>query len=74
MEKQRQIERTLEQPDSIESIRELLGCSAHSRRTALADAACRHFGFFDSRGATQVSGCAKALRELERAGQFVLPA
>jgi len=40
----------------------------------LSDAVCRHFGFFDSRGATQVSGCAKALRELERAGHFVLPA
>jgi hypothetical protein len=74
MEKQHQIKRTLEQPDSIESIRELLGRSAQAHRTALSDAVCRHFGFFDSRGATQVSGCAKALRELERAGHFVLPA
>jgi hypothetical protein len=39
----------------------------------LPDAVCRHFGFFDSRGATQVSGCAKAMRELERSGHFVLP-
>jgi len=74
MDKQHQIKRTLEQPDSIESIREFLGRSGQAHRTALSDAVCRHFGFFDSRGATQVAGCAKALRELERAGHFVLPA
>jgi len=67
MDKQHQIKRTLEQPDSIESIREFLGRSGQAHRTALSDAVCRHFGFFDSRGATQVAGCVKALRELERA-------
>ena len=73
METQNQIKRTLERPDSIESIRGLLGRNEHVHRTALSDAVCRHFGFVDSRGETQVAGCAKALRELERAGHFVLP-
>ena len=35
---------------------------------------CQHFGFFDARQRTQTGGCVKALRELERAGHFVLPA
>ena len=35
---------------------------------------CGHFGFFDARGRSQSAGCGKALRELERAGHFVLPA
>ena len=74
MQKQHQIKRTLEQTDSIKSIRELLGRSGQAHRSALSDSVCRHFGFFDARGATQVSGCAKALREFERAGHFVLPA
>lgn len=73
MQTQNQIKRTLERPDSIESIRGLLGRNEHAHRVALAGAVCRHFGFLDSRGATQIAGCAKALRELERAGHFVLP-
>ena len=73
MQTQNQLKRTLERPDSIESIRELLGRNEHVHRSALSDAVCRQFGFLDSRGATQVAGCAKALRELERAGHFVLP-
>jgi hypothetical protein len=35
---------------------------------------CGHFGFFDARGRSQSAGFGKALRELERAGNFVLPA
>ena len=35
---------------------------------------CQHFGFFDARQRTQTGGCVKALRELERAGHFGLPA
>ena len=73
MQTQNQIKRTLARPDSLESIRALLTCHERAHRSALSDIVCRHFGFIDSRGETQVSGCAKALRELERAGHFVLP-
>ena len=34
---------------------------------------CGHFGFLDARSRAQTAGCVKALRELERAGHFVLP-
>jgi Domain of unknown function (DUF4338)/Transposase DNA-binding/Transposase DDE domain len=74
MEKQNQIKRTLGLPGSIESIRRLLADTAHASRSSLAEATCQHFGFFDARLRTQTAGCVKALRELERAGHFVLPA
>lgn len=47
---------------------------SHASRSSLAQAACGRFGFFDARGHAQSAGCIKALRELERAGHFVLPA
>ena len=73
MIKQSQIKRTLEQPDSIDAVRSILRRGELGSRRALADAVCRDFGFLDSRGAAQNAGCAKALRELKRAGHFVLP-
>ena len=74
MIKQNQIKRTLGLAESIAVVRSILRRSEHTSRSALADAVCRSLGFLDSRGATQNAGCAKALRELERAGLFVLPA
>jgi hypothetical protein len=74
MEKQNQIKRTLALPDSIDVTRALLDQTVHQHRSAFSDAICQHFGFFDARGRTQTGGCLKALRELERAGHFVLPA
>ena len=74
MIKQNQIKRTLEQPGSIATVQGILSRREHASRCALADVVCRDFGFLDSRGATQNAGCAKALRELERDGHFVLPA
>ena len=74
MEAQSQIKRTLSQPQSIESIRQLLADGSHPTRSSLAHAACSHFGFFDARGHPQSAGCIKALRELEQAGHFALPA
>jgi hypothetical protein len=73
MDKQNQIKRTLERPDSIETISRLLEDKCHKNRTSVAKAVCRHFGFFDARSRMQTGGCVKALRELERAGHFVLP-
>jgi Domain of unknown function (DUF4338)/Transposase DNA-binding/Transposase DDE domain len=74
MEKQSQIKRTLAQPSSIEAIRGLLDSGAHKTRSSVAEAVCRHFDFVDGRERTQTAGCVKALRELERAGHFALPA
>lgn len=74
MERQHQIKRTLATPESIEAIRRLLADGAHANRSALVHATCKHFGFVDVRGRAQTAGCVKALRELERAGHFVLPA
>jgi hypothetical protein len=74
MDTQRQIKRTLSQPAAIASVQELLGHHGVRHRTALADALCERFGFYDARGAPQRAGCLKALRELEAAGRFTLPA
>ena len=74
MEAQNEIKRRLKQEASIEVIRGLLTQNEHKSRAAIAEAVCRHFGFLDARQRTQKAGCVKALRELERAGHFVLPA
>ena len=74
MEKQNQIKDTLAQPASVDTIRAILAGNEHSNRSALAKAVCHSFGFLDSRGGAQIGGCSKALRELERAGHFALPA
>lgn len=74
MERQHQIKRTLSTPESIEVIRGLLAQRVHASRSSVALATCEHFGFVDGRGRAQTAGCVKALRELERAGHFALPA
>ena len=74
MYKQNQIKRTLSAPESIEIIRELLQDTENSTRTKLARRVCEEFEFTDTRGQIQISGCLKALRELETAGHFRLPA
>jgi hypothetical protein len=74
MERQHQIKRTLSTPESIEVIRRLLADGRHADRPAFVRATCRHFGFVDGRGRAQIAGCVKALRELEHAGHFALPA
>lgn len=73
MERQNQIKRTLAQPESIEVVRQLLEGDEHVSRASLAKAVCRRFNFIDARLRAQTAGCAKALRELERDGAFVLP-
>src|SRR5450631_1131258 len=73
MNAQNGIKRTLKQVASIEVIRELLAHTEHKSRSSVAESVCRHFGFLDARQRTQTGGCVKALRELERAGHFVLP-
>ena len=73
MEKQNDIKRTLAQRGAIEIVRRLLDDDEHANRSSLARAVCQHFGFLDARRRAQTAGCVKALRELERAGHFVLP-
>jgi len=73
MQQQNQIKRTLAQPESIEVIRSQLASTTHINRGSLSKALCQHFNFSDARGHHQIGGCNKALRELERAGHFVLP-
>jgi len=74
MHAQNEIKRTLKQSASIEVVRGILAQEGLSNRSAVAESVCRRFGFFDARQRSQTSGCVKALRELERAGHFVLPA
>ena len=71
---QNQIKRTLSEPSNIEYIRNLLKSKETSHRTDLATRVCEQFEFHDTRGQVQISGCLKALRELESAGHFTLPA
>ncbi len=74
MERQHQIKRTLATPESIDAVQRLLAEGTHANRTALVLAVCERFGFVDGRDRAQTAGCIKALRELEHAGHFVLPA
>lgn len=74
MQQQNQIKRTLAQAESIAIIRSHLASNVHRNRTALSKALCQHFNFSDARAELQIGGCNKALRELERAGHFILPA
>lgn len=74
MEQQHQLKRTLATPASIETVRRLLADGEHASRSAFTRTVCSHFGFVDPRGRHQTAGCVKALRELERAGHFTLPA
>ena len=74
MNTQNQIKRTLSHPETIEYLRELLNTTPFLHRSELAEAVCEQFGFYDTRGEKQLSGCVKALRKLEAAGHFLLPA
>ncbi len=73
MKKQNQIKRTLSRPEAIKYVSSILAADDDINRTKLADHLCEHFSFFDLLGKKQRSGCLKAIRELEKAGHFVLP-
>ncbi len=74
MDTQNQIKRTLSQPASVEYVCGLLAGHEILRRGELAKQVCERFLFYDPRGQAQRSGCLKALRDLEAAGHFRLPA
>ena len=71
MNTQHQIKRTLAQ--ARDDVRRLLERTPFRHRTAVAEAVCAQFGFFDARGAPQRGSCLKALRELAADGAFTLP-
>jgi len=74
MKTQNQIKRKLSELAGVEYICGLIDSKQMAHRNALAGAVCERFGFYDARGQPQRAGCLKALRELEAAGHFVLPA
>ena len=74
MNTQNQIKRSLSESTSVDYVRGLLESNEILHRNELAEVVCEHFGFYDARGHIQRGGCVKALRELEAAGHFVLPA
>ena len=74
MTQQNQIKRTLSKPEAIAHIEKLIQDGGFVNRTRLADAVCEQLGLRDPGGKLQRGGCLKALRELEAAGQFRLPA
>jgi hypothetical protein len=71
---QNQIKRVLSEPSNIQSVCRLLESKEIPHRSALAALVCKQLGFYDARGQHQRAGCLKALRELEAAGHFTLPA
>ncbi len=69
---QNQIKQTLSKPTSIEFVCNLLKSKEVCHRTELATHVCGQFDFYDARDQAQISGCLKALRELESCGHFSL--
>ena len=74
MNPQNQIKRILSESANIEYVCGLLKSNEIQSRSQLGEAICEHFGFYNPSGQKQLSGCLKALRKLEEAGHFVLPA
>jgi hypothetical protein len=74
MHSQSQIKRTLSKPVALAYVTGLLDSGEFVHRSELADFLCEGCGFQDARGQAQLDGCLKALRELEAAGHFRLPA
>lgn len=73
MKTQNQIKRKLSQPEAIKHVHKLLDINDNLKITKLADKLCEDFGFYNHLGKKQITGCSKALRELELAGSISLP-
>jgi hypothetical protein len=72
MHTQRQLLKTLRSHCS--EVTALVAGGGDRNRHRLAIKLCEHFAFHDPRGQLQVGSCLKALRTLEAAGAFTLPA
>lgn len=68
------IKQALSEPGRLAVAREELRAREVCSRTHLAAELCERFGFRDARGRPRVGSCLKALRDLERDGEFELPA
>ncbi len=73
MKIQNQIKRTLSEHSSILYLKELLANKIFPNRLELAKEVCVKFKFYNPNGQLQISGCVKALRNLETAGHIKLP-
>lgn len=60
-------------PANTDYIKQLLENEDILHRTDLATRVCKQFEFYDARGQIQISGCVKALGQLEKAGHIILP-
>ena len=74
MNTQNLIKQKLSQPESLCAIRQILEAYDTLPRSSIAQRVCERLGLLNARGQPQRAGCLKALRELESAGHFVLPA
>ena len=73
METGKQIKRKISGTEAINYINAILEGEDGLTRTDVALKICEEYGFKDPEGKNQVSGCLKALRELEAGGFFRLP-
>ena len=73
MKNQNQIKRTMSEQSSISYLIDLLANKTFANRTEIAKEVCGKFKFYDPKGQPQISGCAKALRNLDAAGHIKLP-
>ncbi len=73
MRTQPPILQTLRAPASQELLETIIA-EWSDNRTRLGQEVCTAFGFQDARGRDQVTGCVKALRQLEGEGKISLPA
>jgi len=68
-----QIKSNISRPEEIDFINTLLKREEVQTRTEVALKVCEEYGFKDPVGRNQLSGCLKALRELEAKGLINLP-
>ena len=74
MRLQSQILQTLRTPQAQARLGHIVAQGACESRAALGREVCAQFGFVDTRGSAQLTGCLTALKVLESAGQLTLPA
>ncbi len=70
---QNQILKTLRAPESKPRLEQILATETLENRNAIGLKVCEEFGFYDTRGKIQQTGCLKALGVLERSGLIKLP-
>ncbi|SER14699.1 hypothetical protein SAMN05421690_10101, partial [Nitrosomonas sp. Nm51] len=73
MKTQNLIKSTLSDASSLSHLNGLLRNNNYSNRQEFVRRVCHDYHFYDPQGKEQLSGCSKALRELEAGGHIVLP-